>query len=427
MSAFHEKLFNDAMAIFESGLKAVHAHELVRQSFVICDSILTAGQRSYDLDSFERIIVIGAGKASAAMAEAVEQLLGDRISGGVVVTKYGHARPLNKIGIIEAGHPLPDMNGVRAGKAIIRTAYDATEKDLVIFLLSGGASVLMSSFKEGFLLDDAIKLNQQLLACGADIHEINTIRKCFSTIHGGKLAMQIYPATCLSLIISDVIGNRAADIGSGPTFPNAAFPDEVDTVLKKYKLDQWRSRIDNENADDGLFGNVNNIIIGDNDKALAECDRTAGLLGYECHKMGKMFAGEAREVAVDFINQALTLKSKTTKPLCYIGGGETTVTLSGHGKGGRNQEAALSAMVALKDTKSYLFFAAGTDGTDGPTDAAGAWVSNEIYNHSLEKKLDGVTYLKNHDSYSFFEQMETHVRTGPTMTNVMDIMMLILP
>lgn len=427
MSVLHETMLNDARAIFDAGLKAVHAHELIRRAVAIDRSILTVGQRSYDLDSFERVIVIGAGKASAAMAEAIEDLFGEKITGGVVATKYGHTRPLTKIQVIEAGHPLPDESSLQAGDAIQRAADMANKNDLVVLLLSGGASVLMASFKKDFTLDDSISLNKQLLSCGANIHEMNVIRKCISNIHGGKLAKSIYPATCLSLIISDVIGNRLADIGSGPAYPNDSSADEVYTILRKYKLDQWLPRIESEDVDSEFFKNVDNMIIGDNDKALSGCEATAHSLGYECRRAREMFAGEAREVTVKFINEALALKSRITKPLCYIGGGETTVTLSGHGKGGRNQEAALSGMMTLKDARPYLFFCAGTDGTDGPTDAAGAWVSDKIYQKAIEKNMNGLEYLNNHDSYNFFEKTRTHIRTGPTMTNVMDVMMLILP
>lgn len=420
-------MLKDGMTIFEAGLNAVHAHELIRRAVILNRSILTVARRSYDLNSFERIIVIGAGKASAAMAEALERLLGDRITGGLVVTQYGHARSLNKIRVIEASHPLPDRNSIHAGAAIIRAAHDATAKDLVIFLLSGGASVLMSSFKDGFSLDDAIKLNRHLLASGADIHTMNTIRKCFSTIHGGKLAEHIYPATCLSLIISDVMDNRLADIGSGPTVPNDTSIEAIDEITKQYQLDPWRPRIQPEKSDLAFFENVENIVIGDNALAVSKCESTARLLGYESCKPGKMVSGEAREAAVEFIHEATTFRASTTRALCYIGGGETTVTLRGHGKGGRNQEAALSGMLTLQNQRPYLFFCAGTDGRDGPTDAAGAWVSDEIYNTTLEKKLDGWAYLENQDSYHFFERMGTHVHTGPTMTNVMDVMMLLLP
>ncbi|NUM81119.1 DUF4147 domain-containing protein [bacterium] len=423
----HETMLNDARAIFDASLKAVHAHELIRRAVAIDRSILTVGQRSYDLDSFERVIVIGAGKASAAMAEAIEDLFGEKITGGVVATKYGHTRPLNKIQVIEAGHPLPDESSLQAGDAIQRAAEMANKNDLVVLLLSGGASVLMASFKKYFTLEDSISLNKQLLSCGANIHEMNVIRKCISNIHGGKLAKSIYPATCLSLIISDVIGNRLADIGSGPAYPNDSSADEVYTILRKYKLDQWLPRIESEDVDSEFFKNVDNMIIGDNDKALSGCEATAHSLGYECRRAREMFAGEAREVTVKFINEALALKSRITKPLCYIGGGETTVTLSGHGKGGRNQEAVLSGMMTLKDARPYLFFCAGTDGTDGPTDAAGAWVSDKIYQKAIEKNMNGLEYLNNHDSYNFFEKTRTHIRTGPTMTNVMDVMMLILP
>lgn len=338
------------------------------------------------VNKYKKIYVAGAGKAVAAMAVETEKILGDRITDGFIAVKYGHSLPLKYIRQLEAAHPLPDENSVKAAGEMINLFQKATPDDLIIFLLSGGASSLLTDVPPGYTLDQLNAIFKDLINGGADIYEINTARKIFSDIKGGKLVKHANGATILSLIISDVMGDDISVIGSGPTAVN-------DPSVKNY-------------------------IIGDNKTALEAAAGMAAQLGYSVKVFNDFLQGDAEECAGKWIKQIIGERAKNC---CYIAGGETTVNVKGNGLGGRNQHFALAAAALLKDQQGLNLLAAGTDGTDGPTDATGAFADSTTWNEQAN------TCLSNNNSYYFFKENDGLLITGPTQTNVMDIVITISP
>jgi hydroxypyruvate reductase len=419
-------------------------------------SVLTVGGEDYDLDRFERIIVIGAGKASATMAHALEAVLGEDIlhrslHAGLVVTKYGHGLDLARVRVMESGHPVPDAAGQEAAEELLRLAAQATEKDLVLCLISGGASALIPAPQPPVTLAHKQAATSRLLECGATIDEINAVRKHLSAVKGGHLAKALEPATVISLIISDVVGDRLDVIGSGPTAPDdSSFADCLD-ILDKYAL---RQQVPAEivtlleagrdgrapetlDAGDSCFARVRNIIIAGNAQALAGAGAAARELGYAPVVVDAAMQGEARVVAAELICSAMGICDATDgpkPPVCLLAGGETTVTIKGNGTGGRNQEMALAAAIRLREagrgSERISLACVGTDGTDGPTDAAGALVLPDTLGNPLG---DGATdlpaarrSLDDNDAYTFFTAAGTILKTGPTRTNVMDITVILV-
>ena len=336
------------------------------------------------ISGYKKIYVAGAGKAVAAMAVETEKILGNIITDGFIAVKYGHSLPLKYIRQLEAAHPLPDENSVKAAGEMISLFQKATPDDLIIFLLSGGASSLLTDVPPGYTLDQLNATFKDLINGGADIYEINTARKKFSDIKGGKLVKHAKGATILSLIISDVMGGDISVIGSGPTAVN-------DPSVKNY-------------------------IIGDNKTALEAAAEMATQLGYSVKVFNDFLQGDAEECAGKWVQQII---SGWTKKCCYIAGGETTVNVKGTGLGGRNQHFALAAAALLKDQHGLSLLAAGTDGTDGPTDATGAFADDTTWNEQA------TSYLENNDSYNFFKKFGELFVTGPTQTNVMDVLIAV--
>jgi hydroxypyruvate reductase len=454
------KAHGDLVKIFRNALHSVEPKRLIGECMQLegerlslttpCESI------SIDLRDYEKIFVLGTGKATAAMAKAVEEILTRRITKGIISVKYGHTEPLCSIETIEAGHPVPDANGVEAAESIVRTATDADERSLILYLISGGGSALLSSpitctvhsQTISLSLDDIQETTRVLLASGATIGEVNCIRKHLSSIKGGRLAVLGYPALQVSLILSDVIGDRLDTIASGLTvYDQTTYGDAID-ILKKYsimgKVPEKVLAIleagslglvpETPKAGDKIFQKVNNFIIGNNYSALQAARKKALTLGYNTIVLSSQVIGEAKEVAKVFAGIAWDVCRggiPVHPPACVIWGGETTVTLRGSGRGGRNQEFALSFLLELEERYGYgdsniYMLAASTDGNDGPTDAAGAFVSWEVLKRSRGMSLDAAEYLQNNDSYSFFEKVEALLKTGPTNTNVCDIQMVIV-
>ena len=382
--------------------------------------------------TYRRIWLVGAGKAAAAMAEAAEQVLGERISGGALNTKYGHGLALRYVQTTECGHPVPDAAGVAGARRIEAVCRDAREDDLVLCLISGGASALLPLPARPVTLEDKQAITQLLLDCGAPIHEINAVRKHLSLIKGGQLARASAPAAMLSLILSDVIGDDLSVIGSGPTAPDPSTFEDARQVLRKYALERKASpavlqRLRGDEPEtpkpgDALFDRVQNIIIGSNRQALEAASQRAEQLGYRPVLVSDAVAGEARDVAQAQAALALQTGGKT----CLISGGEPTVTLRGTGKGGRNQEFALAAAIALEGARHIVALSAGTDGTDGPTDAAGAIADGESVARATALGLSAAQHLDANDAYPLFEALGDLVRTGPTGTNVMDIQLMLV-
>ncbi len=389
---------------------------------------LHAGRRRYRLADFERIQVIGAGKASAAMARAVEHLLGRRIAGGIVNVPDGTKTQLRRITLHPAGHPIPDERGVQGARRILETAETAGPKDLLICVISGGASALLPAPRGSLQAKRA--LTEQLLRSGAGIHEINTVRKHLSVIKGGQLATAAFPAHVLTLILSDVIGDDLDVIGSGPTVPDRSTIQDAEAVLRKYGVPASDAVMrETPKPGDPRFTKARNLIVGSNRLAIGAAARKARELGYRALVLSTSIDGETRDIArmhAAIVKEIAAAGRPVRPPACVLSGGETTVTVRGKGLGGRNQEFVLAAAIALEG-RSATIFSAGTDGLDGPTDAAGAMADERTLAEARRLHLDPREFLDNNDSYRFFEKLGALVKTGPTGTNVMDVRLLLVP
>ncbi len=424
-------LRKDALAICKAALRAADPEEALLRHVKCADGVLTAGGGKYRLEKIRNIYVVGAGKACAPMAKAVEKLLGKRITASCVIVKDGHTLPLRRVQLREAAHPVPDERGVAAAEEILALAAGAGGEDLVICLISGGASALMPLPAEGFTLAEKQGLTRQMLAAGANIHEMNCVRKHLSRIKGGQLARAAAPAQVLTLILSDVIGDDLSTIGSGPTAPDPTTWDGVDEILRRFGLGLPRpvARVETPKPGDPLFGRVRNVIIGSNALSVDAAAGKARELGYRPLVLSTTIEGETRDVArmhVQIAREAQRAGRPVGTPACILSGGETTVTVRGAGMGGRNQEFALVAGMELVDVPGIVALSAGTDGTDGPTDAAGGLADSGTVARALAKGRRARTDLENNDSYRFLEAAGDLLKTGPTRTNVMDIRILLV-
>jgi hydroxypyruvate reductase len=365
------------------------------------------------------------------MASAVADILGGRVSRGAVVTKYDHARGWSAPGfrVVEAGHPVPDENSVRGAQAVVELAEEAGPGDLVICLISGGGSALLTRPAPGLTLDDFQAVTDALLRSGATIDEMNAVRKHCSAIKGGNLARLADPADLVTLILSDVVGDPLDVIASGPTVPDSTSVDDAREVLRRYGVEEPQVLRETPKPGDAAFEGVQNVVVGSNRTAAAAAVDEARSLGYEALLLGTYVEGEAREVAKVAAALAKGLRAHgdpLSPPACLVWGGETTVTVRGEGKGGRNQELALAAALALDGWSDVFIMALATDGTDGPTDAAGAVVTGETMARARELDLDARAALEANDSYHFFEPLGDLIRTGPTGTNVNDLLFILI-
>jgi glycerate 2-kinase len=426
-----------AEQIFRSAVEAANPY---RGVLLQCEGI----RSRYIAGCYSRLLVIGFGKASPAMAQAMEESLGDIIDSGAVITKYGHAlfAKLKKIRLYEAGHPMPDENGVEATKRVMDLVAAADEKTLVVTLVSGGGSALLVSPFPPVSLAEKQMTTDLLLKAGADIGELNTVRKHLSRVKGGRLAEIAYPATIISLILSDVIGDRLDIIASGPTAPDPTTFSDALSVLAKYGLvkkapesvaellvmGQTGMAPETPKPGKAVFAKVSNVIIGGNLMALEAARKKAEVLGFRSEILSAEISGEARDVGRWLAHKALAAKQIHGKetPLCFISGGETTVTVRGKGKGGRNMELALSFAMEIDGASGITFLSAGTDGTDGPTDAAGAVVDGSTAGAARTLGADPPQFLDENDSYSFFKSIGGLLVTGPTGTNVMDVQVTLI-
>ncbi len=436
-------LRRDGKKIFLHAIRAVDPRKILSPYLSLQRNMLTVGKRRYPLSRFDRIFVCGAGKASAAMALGLERILGPRITAGAVNVKYGHTERLKRIQLHEAGHPLPDREGLRGTRHILRMLRSLTERDLVIFLLSGGGSALLPAPARGISLREKQRVTQSLLRCGAKIQEINTLRKHLSLLKGGGLARVVHPATLISLILSDVIGDPLDAIASGPTAPDSSTFEDCARVLDRYKL--WKEvppsiarhiraglkgeRDETVKEGDPVLGKVYNLIVGNNLLAMKAAKEKAKALGYRTLLLSSMVEGEARQVAkvhAATAKEVLRSGNPLSPPACILSGGETTVSLKGKGKGGRNQEFALAAALEIAGWEEILILSGGTDGTDGPTDAAGAFADGTTASRAVASGLDPEHDLQENDSYSFFQRLGDLLMTGPTGTNVMDLQIMLI-
>jgi glycerate 2-kinase len=433
-----ERMREDALGIFHSALEAVDPIGAIHSHVSMDNGSLVVSGTRLELDDYDRIWVVGAGKGTAPMAQAMEELLDERIFEGAIVVKDGHGLPLKRVRVHEASHPVPDQRGVQGGEDILSLVKRTKERDLVISLLSGGGSALLVAPAQGVTLKDKQEVTRLLLACGATIHEINAVRKHLSRIKGGGLARSAHPAKVVSLILSDVIGDDLDVIASGPVVPDPSTFHQAEAVLKRHGI--WeevpksvRGRIEKgvngdieETAkpEDKSFRNDITVLVGTNLQALEAAKKKAELQGYRSLILSAMVEGETREAAkmhAGIAKEIIASGHPIPPPACVLFGGETTVTLQGKGKGGRNMEFALASALALEGEEYVVVLSGGTDGTDGPTDAAGAIVDGETVARARSQGLDPLDHLRRNDSYPLFQSLGDLVITGPTRTNVMDV------
>jgi hydroxypyruvate reductase len=432
--------------IMAAALDAVDPISAVERNMMCTGDELTVAGQSYDLRQFRRTFVIGAGKAAIPMASAAGRLLGEHVYRGLVITKRGHTvdgskihiNPPPLIEILEAGHPVPDAQGVKGTQRIIEILSDVGSKDLVICLISGGGSALMLAPSSGVKLDDLQSLTDTLLAAGVTINEINILRKHLDLVKGGRLAKLTAPAQLVTLILSDVIGDPLDVIASGPTVPDPSTYSDAYRVLEKYqllnqvpesiisqlRLGQRGEISETPKPGDSIFKRVQNVIVGNNFLAGQAALEQSKAEGFNGVFLTSSLQGEARLIGptlAAIARQIETSGHPARRPACVIAGGETTVTISGIGEGGRNQELALSAVVELAGLQNISLVALATDGGDGPTDAAGAVVTGETLSRAMELGLDPIDFLDRNDAYHFFEPLGDLLKTGPTLTNVNDL------
>jgi glycerate 2-kinase len=405
--------------------------------------LIVAG-RCYKLDDYERVFVIGGGKAATPMTAAIAGLLDEQLDQGVLVTKYGHAGGVGSpssafdpsafnIQIIEAGHPVPDDNSVRGAQAVADLASRATTQDLVICLISGGGSALLTLPVPSLTLSGLQELTDALLRSGATIDEINAVRKHCSRIKGGNLARLVAPADVITLILSDVVGDPLDVIASGPTVPDTTTVTDAREVLERYGIYGDPENVsflqETPKPGDIVFERVQHVLIGSNRQGAMAAVKKARELGFDALLLSTYIEGEAREVAkvAAGLAKGMHLHSDPlSPPACLVWGGETTVTVRGDGKGGRNQELALAAALALEGWTRVLVMALATDGTDGPTNAAGAVATGDTIGRARELGLDPWAALASNDSYHFFEALGDLILTGPTGTNVNDLLFVLV-
>lgn len=453
--------------IFNAGLRAV-APDAALKKYVRLERgaqgrVLHVAEKSFPLDTAQghsrRLIVLGAGKGAAPMAQALESLLGEDIHEGHVIVKYDHALPLTRIRLSEAAHPVPDAAGEQAARQLLDLAHSAQAGDIVLCLFTGGASALTPVPCPGISLADMQATTTLLLGCGATIHELNAVRKHLSNFSGGQLARAAQPATVISLIVSDVIGDDLDVIASGPSAPDASTYAECLEIIRAYALTEAlpakvlahiRSGClglhpETPKVDDPLWGNVHNCLVATLPQALEAAAAKAVAWGFVPHILGHDLCGEARDCAVSLIDRARLYAQEyaqqrgqersqersqqaapASRPLCLLAGGESTVTLRGTGTGGRNQEMALAASLALRDVPNICALFAGTDGTDGPTDAAGGYACGESVRLAAAQGLDAQQALADNNSYPFLARCDRLLKTGPTRTNVMDMAIILI-
>ena len=438
---------NEALQIFEAALAAVDPYESVRRVLSRESGKLTLQQAGtklrFDLGGIDRLYVVGCGKAGAPMARAVEELVGDRISSGLVVVKYGHTLPEETkpahIRIAEAGHPEPDAAGMTQANEVVEILEGASEKDLVVALMSGGGSSLWPLPASPITLEEKVELTRQLLASGANIHEINAVRKHVSQIKAGLAARAAHPAQVLVLSISDVIGDRLDSIASGPFAPDTTTFGEVLEILERYGLGTevpvsiqyhlWNGMAgkipETPKPGDAVFEGVTHCICASNAQALKAARAGAESMGYQVEVIEQPIDGDVEDAAKVFCERLGQIAERSSElPVCLIGGGEPTVILgSSPGRGGRNQQFALASAFEIQGKQDFTILSCGTDGTDGPTDAAGAVVDGGTINRCQSLGLDPREALSNHDAYPLLDRSGYLVKTGPTNANVMDIML----
>ena len=437
------KIHRDVLAAMDEALAAANPARIIRKHLRLAGQVLHADSLRFRLKEYRRIFVIGGGKASGHMAEEVEKLLGEWITSGlVIIPDYVRPRPQGRrIRYRAATHPIPTRKGMASVLEMLNLVEDVSRDDMVIVLLSGGASALMPLPAEGMSLKYEARVTALLLKSGASIEEINTVRKHLSQVKGGRLAARLYPATVLSLIISDVVGDRIDAIASGPTAPDPTTYYDAKQVLQKYHLwpripERARKVITNGLAGsipdtpkrrDKTFRQVRNLIVGNNRESCLAAAEAMTKAGYRTQILSIQITGEAKEAGRIFGAIARDIQDSApafAPPAALVAGGETTVTVRGKGKGGRNQELVLAAAAEINGSDGIVVGSFATDGIEGQTNAAGAFADGKTLMRGLKLGMNPEQYLRNNDSYHYFSKLKDLVITGPTGTNVNDIMIL---
>ncbi len=439
---------SDAREIFLNSLVAVDPYKAVKRFIHLEKDRLLVGmedrpEAEFDLGEFDRISLVGAGKAAAPMARGIEALFGKKIRKGLINVKYGFTEKLAFTGIIEGGHPVPDKNGVKGTEKILDFLRSANEKDLIFSLISGGGSALLPQPAGNITLSEKQTITRDLLACGASIDEINTIRNHISSSKGGQMARAAFPATIVNLMLSDVVGDRMDVIASGPFVPDTSTFKDAWEIFKKYDIkgipaaiqDHIKLGLDGQISEtpkknDKIFDRVFTYILGSNILALEAASAMAEKLGYRTLILSSMVEGETKEIArvhTAIAKEILKTGRPIPPPACIISGGETTVTIRGDGLGGRNQEFCLAAAMDLEELPPrVVLLSGGTDGNDGPTDAAGAMVDPLTVKRGKDAGMTANKFLDRNDAYHFLNKTKDLLMTGPTNTNVMDVRLVIV-
>jgi glycerate 2-kinase len=428
--------------LFAAAIEAVHPRTLIQRVLQLERERLvvrTKGQAPV-FPFTGRVFILGAGKGAGFLAQGLETILKDRVASGVVILPHGQNVDLQRVATVYGEHPLPGPGSLAGAEQIAALLQQKTESDLILFCLTGGASSLLVSPAPGLSLQDKLEVNRQLIACGADIYAINTVRKHLSRIKGGGLARWIYPTSLISFVLSDVIGDDLSTIGSGPTAPDPTTFGDAWRVIEQFHLQDLIPlsasnylrqgleglRPETPKPGDVVFTNVSNIIIGSNRFALEAAAVAARACGFSSHILPEPLSGDTTDAATHFAQALQTSLPTITQPVCILAGGETTVHVTGAGKGGRNQEFALVVAHTLQQKARWTLLSAGTDGIDGPTDAAGAFADGLSIQHAEEKGWTAQAALNNNDSYSFFSALGDLFCPGQTGTNVMDIKLALL-
>jgi len=426
-----------AYNLFTTAISSVHPSKLIKEYIVIKKSELIIDNHKRKIKSSTKVVILAIGKAAAAMALQAEEVLGDAINDGICVTKYHHSLPLRIIKTVEAGHPVPDKNSEAAANMILQMVTDLGSDDVIIVLLSGGASSLIADIPAGLTLSNIQEINELLIKSDAPIHEINTVRKHSGTLKGGQLVKAAYPATVYSLVISDVPGDDLQTIGSGLTAPDTSTFEDALNIINKYDkenkvslnvIDRLRQGIKNQISEtpkpgDPVFDKTFNKIIGNISTALIAAKVAAEQSGFHVIECNASLSGNTISKAKEFAK--LLLAFNGPQPACFLWGGETTLNVTGEGMGGRNQHFALGVLNEMKEhwnrNESFSVLCGGTDGTDGPTDAAGAIIDSHMLTDAQLTKDLIEKHLADFNSYDFFKEQGRLLFTGPTQTNVMDI------
>jgi glycerate 2-kinase len=435
----------DICHVIASAMNSADAESAVKRNIVLNESILYMGSKSYDLNDYKRIYLFGAGKAVLPMAKAVYHLLAQHLTSGVLITKEGYVPPgpspfEGKIVVHQASHPIPDDRNIAASSQLLPFLQVLQKDDLVVLLISGGGSSLLIKPAQGISLKDLQNTTGLLLESGATIDEMNTVRKHMDDYKGGNLAKLCFPAVVTCLILSDVIGDRLEMVASGPTVPDSSTYQDAWSIIERYGLlEQIPAAVKNHfekgiqgkipetiKPGDPILDQVQNYLVGNNTQSVQAAIKAADSLGFHTQLLTTSLHGEASQVGKSLAESAKSLHASCSisLPFCMVAGGETTVTIHGGGKGGRNQELVLGAIKSMAGNEPLVLISLGTDGGDGPTDAAGAIATNETYSLGLSMGLDPSEYLQRNDSYHYFEKLGDLIKTGPTFTNVNDLVFM---